>query len=233
MKLTLLIFLAIAATQVACDKTNPANMDSEKLTYLALGDSYTIGEGVEEADRYPNQMVALLEREGIEFESPQIIARTGWTTDELQNGISNANIDGQTYDLVTVLIGVNNQFRGRPLINYGVEFEMLLRQAIEYADGNPNRVIVLSIPDWGITPFAIERGTDQEKVAREIDSYNQTKSSISEKLGVHYIDITEEYRRFGAEEENVVSDGLHPSGLIYKSWAEKLVSVISEKISFD
>ncbi len=234
MKLSLLIFLILAASQVACEKNESATMDpdSDKLTYLALGDSYTIGEGVEEADRYPNQTVELLDIAGIEFASPQIIARTGWTTDELQNGIASANIDDKSYDLVTLLIGVNNQFRGRSVANYAEEFEMLLKQAIAFAGGETNRVVVLSIPDWGITPFAIERGTDQEKVAREIDNYNQTKASISQRLGVHYIDITEDYRRFGADEESLVSDKVHPSGLVYKSWAEKLVIVIREKMDF-
>ena len=235
MRLSILIFLTILASQVACEKNDktPMNSDSDKLTYLALGDSYTIGEGVDEAERYPNQTIALLEQGNIEFGKPQIIARTGWTTDELAKGIVDANIKGQTFDLVTLLIGVNNQYRGRPIANYAEEFEGLLKQAIEFAGGDANHVVVLSIPDWGVTPFALDRDTDQGKVALEIDNFNKTKTEITKRLGAHYIDITEEYRKNGGEKNMVVSDKLHPSRLIYKSWADKLVHVISEKINLD
>jgi lysophospholipase L1-like esterase len=205
---------------------NPEN----PATYLALGDSYTIGEGVQESDRYPNQAVAMLAGKGIQIQNPVIIAKTGWTTDELAEGIKNAKIEGKTYDWVTLLIGVNNQYRGRPVENYRAEFKARLEEAIAFAKGNPERVVVLSIPDWGITPFAVARGTDQAKVAREIDAYNAAKAEITKQLGAHYIDITADYRVVGAKPESVVADQLHPSGLVYKSWAEKLSRVIQAEM---
>jgi len=190
--------------------------------YLALGDSYTIGEGVAEAERFPSQVVAMLAEQGIMMEEPKIIATTGWTTDELKAGIEKAGIGGQTYEMVTLLVGVNNQYRGRDLDNYRQEFNELLEQAIEFAGGNQQRVVVLSIPDWGVTPFAVEKEADQSKVAQEIDAYNKAKQEITEQKGVKYIDITEDYRQRGHLAEGVVADKLHPSGLIYRYWAEKV-----------
>jgi lysophospholipase L1-like esterase len=213
------------------EKENPKkHMEEKTYTYLALGDSYTIGEGVDEKDRYPNQTLELLKARGLDFEKPTIIAKTGWTTDELAKGIENAGIAGQTYDLVTLLIGVNNQYRGRPLENYESEFKKLLQDAILYANGHSDHVVVISIPDWGVTPFAVNRGSDQTKIAKEIDEFNAAKKSIANQLGVHYIDITEEYRKIGALPEMVVSDNLHPSALVYGKWAQKLEKVILEKM---
>jgi len=234
MKHLAIIFVLISSLNLNCmEKENPKNLMEEKTyTYLALGDSYTIGEGVDEKNRYPNQTVELLKAKGLDFEKPTIIAKTGWTTDELAKGIENAEIEGKTYDLVTLLIGVNNQYRGRPLENYESEFTKLLQDAITYAKGNSNRVVVISIPDWGVTPFAVNRGSDQAKVAKEIDEFNAIKKSISEQLGVHYIDITEEYREIGALSEMVVSDKLHPSALIYEKWAKKLENIITGKMVF-
>ncbi|RPA67967.1 SGNH/GDSL hydrolase family protein [Cyclobacteriaceae bacterium YHN15] len=211
-------------------KSNPMN---ETFTYLALGDSYTIGEGVEESGRYPNQTVALLKEKGMGIELSGIIAKTGWTTDELSKGINDAGIRGNNYDLVTLLIGVNNQYRGRDIENYKMEFKSLLQDAITFAKGNANHVVVISIPDWGVTPFALARGTDKEKVGTEIDTYNQANKNIAEELGVHYLEITERYREIGALPQMVVEDKLHPSDLIYKEWAEQLVQIIGEKMAFN
>ncbi len=234
MKHLAIISLLISALHLNCmEKENPKNLMEEKTyTYLALGDSYTIGEGVDEKDRYPNQMVELLKTRGLNFEKPTIIAKTGWTTDELAKGIENAGIAGQTYDLVTLLIGVNNQYRGRPLENYESEFKKLLQDAILYANGHSDHVVVISIPDWGVTPFAVNRGSDQTKIAKEIDEFNAAKKSIANQVGVHYIDITDEYREIGALPEMVVSDNLHPSALVYGKWAQKLETVIFEKMAY-
>jgi lysophospholipase L1-like esterase len=211
-------------------KSNPMN---KTFTYLALGDSYTIGEGVEESGRYPNQTVALLKENGMAIELSGIIAKTGWTTDELSRGISDARIRGNNYDLVTLLIGVNNQYRGRDIENYKMEFKSLLQDAITFAKGNANHVVVISIPDWGVTPFALARGTDKEKVGTEIDTYNQANKNIAEELGTHYLEITERYREIGALPQMVVEDKLHPSDLIYKEWAEQLVQIIGKKMDFN
>ena len=197
------------------------------MKYLALGDSYTIGEGVSEELRYPNQVIETLNKRGDrEWTPAKIIAKTGWTVDELEAGIDAETLIDAPYDLVTLLIGVNNQFRGRSVEEFKSDFENILLRAIGFSGGLQNHVVVLSIPDWGITPFAINRNTDQEKVALEIDAYNQVCREISEKYGVYYIDITEDYRAQGAQAEMLAEDGLHPSGLIYSQWTEKLIKRI-------
>jgi lysophospholipase L1-like esterase len=196
------------------------------LRYLALGDSYTIGESVSAEDRWPHQLVKLLEDEGIQVEVA-IIARTGWTVDELWQGIQ-ANLPEGTYDLVTLLIGVNNQYRGYPLTSYREDFNFLLHKAIEYAGGSPNRVIVLSIPDWGVTPFASDR--NREQIRKEINQFNAVNREESEKAGVHYVDVTPKSREALGDAELIASDGLHPSGKMYAAWAEKVLTVTKDML---
>lgn len=196
---------------------------SNQLTYLALGDSYTIGEGVGESGRYPNQLVTKLNEETSEsWAGAKIIARTGWTVDELDKGINAQSIEGETYDLVTLSIGVNNQYRGLSVDEYKADFEQMLLRTIQFAAVNSDHVVVLSIPDWGITPFGGESGRDQSQIASEIDAYNQAKKEICERHGITYIDITAQYRSLGAQPEMLAADGLHPSAELYKLWAEKL-----------
>ena len=202
------------------------------LSYLALGDSYTIGEGVELSDRYPMQLVQEWNRTAKKpFPSPLIIAKTGWTVDELEAGIQATPTAAEGYDLVTLLIGVNNQYRGRSVESFAVDFEKMLQRAISFARGKKKRVVVLSIPDWGVTPFAISKGVDPAQVAAGIDAYNETKKAICAKNGVKFIDITSEYRIAGALPEGVVEDQLHPSKLIYKKWMDKLLIDV-QKMNF-
>lgn len=207
-------------------------MELKTLTYLALGDSYTIGEGVNEEERYPVQLVNRLNALGGQyFFPPKIIAKTGWTVDELEAGIQAAATSAEGYDLVTLLIGVNNQYRGRPVADYKKDFEAILQRAIGFARGNHEHVVVLSIPDWGVTGFAKARNTDQEKVAAEIDAYNAAKKAICDNYEVAFIDITEEYRQIGGQEEMMAGDRLHPSGLVYTRWTEKILEEV-KKINF-
>ena len=202
------------------------------LSYLALGDSYTIGEGVELSDRYPMQLVQEWNRTAKKpFASPLIIAKTGWTVDELEAGIQATPTAAEGYDLVTLLIGVNNQYRGRSVESFAVDFDKMLQRAISFARGKKKRVVVLSIPDWGVTPFAISKGVDPAQVAAGIDAYNETKKAICAKNGVKFIDITSEYRIAGALPEGVVEDQLHPSKLIYKKWMDKLLIDV-QKMNF-
>ncbi|TDQ18855.1 lysophospholipase L1-like esterase [Algoriphagus boseongensis] len=204
----------------------------EKLTYLALGDSYTIGEGVAENERYPNQLVSALAQQGkFSFSKPQIIAKTGWTVDELEAGIQAANTSSEGYDLVTLLIGVNNQYRGRPVSDYEKEFEAMLKRAISLARGKKEHVVVISIPDWGVSPFATNKGVDPKKVASEIDAYNSAKEKICSQYGVAFVEITKDYRKIGAKPEMVVDDQLHPSGLVYSRWTEKILKEV-QKMKF-
>lgn len=188
----------------------------QTIRYLALGDSYTIGESVAENERWPNQLASLLQANDVSTEVT-IIARTGWTTDELWQGMQAREID-PPYDLVSLLIGVNNQYRGLDIAEYREEFIFLLNKAIEYAGGDAKRVIVLSIPDWGVTPFAQSR--DSKKIATEINLFNSVNREESEKAGVYYVDITPGSRAAVTDSALIAADGLHPSGKMYAEWAE-------------
>ena len=196
-------------------------------SYLALGDSYTIGHSVLGSENFPNQTVQLLNQQNYNFKLPEIVAKTGWTTDELQNRI-NDYIFSPPYDFVTLLIGVNNQYRGRSVENYNPEFESLLKKAIQFAGDKADHVIVLSIPDWGVTPFA--EGRDRAQIAREIDDYNAANKLISENYKVHYIDITPGTREATSDPSLLSSDGLHPSAKEYKRWAEKISAIMKQHI---
>lgn len=192
-------------------------------TYLALGDSYTIGEQVALHENFPYQTVALLREKNIEAADPVIVAKTGWTTDELAMAIREEGIREQ-FSFVTLLIGVNNQYRGRAVENYREEFTSLLQQAITFANGDSQKVFVLSIPDWGVTPFAQDR--DRKQVAVEIDAYNQTNKEISVAHQCRYLDITDSTRKNGNNPTFLAEDGLHPSKEEYSIWAKRLAPMI-------
>ena len=204
---------------------------TKKYTYLALGDSYTIGEMVAPADNFPNQVNTLIKSSAPGFQSPRIVAKTGWTTDELDRAIIAAKSTDQlleTYDFVSLLIGVNNQYRGRSVDSYKPEFENLLTKAIQFAGNRPDRVVVLSIPDWGVTPFA--SGRDRAQIAREIDAFNAANRQIAQENNVHYIDITPWTREAATDNSLLASDGLHPSGKEYARWAERVALFFKSKI---
>ena len=196
-------------------------------TYLALGDSYTIGEMVPLLKSFPYQATCLLRKDGFIITAPEIIAKTGWTTDELDEAIKQYQFLPK-YDFVTLLIGVNNQYRGRDIIEYKEQFEGLLKKAIAFADGKQEHVIVLSIPDYGVTPFAA--GKNAEKISKEIDEYNTLNKAISIQYKVHYLEITESTRKAKTNPALVAADGLHPSEKEYAKWAKKLVELMKNKI---
>lgn len=185
---------------------------------LALGDSYTIGESVPPEQRWPVQLAALLRKRDLTVAEPQIIAKTGWTTDELSTAMDAATLS-PPYDLVTLLIGVNNQYRGREVDNYRVEFRALLDRAIDLAGDRPERVLVLSIPDWGVTPFAREQQRDAATVAAEIDAYNAVNREEAQRSGVAWVNITPMTREAATDTTLLAEDGLHPSGRDYARWA--------------
>ncbi len=196
-------------------------------TLLCLGDSYTTGESVLPAENFPNQTISLLRSGGHAFEDPEILAKTGWTTDELQTAIDNYSFKNG-YDFVTLLIGVNNQYGGRTVEGYKSDFESLLKQAIRFANDKPEHVIVLSIPDWGVTPFAGDRDTKQ--IAIEIDNYNSANKAIAQEYNVGYIDVTPTTREAATDGTLVASDGLHPSAKEYAKWSERLALLIKSII---
>jgi lysophospholipase L1-like esterase len=188
-----------------------------------LGDSYTIGQSVPASDNFPNQTVNILRQQQIKISDPEIIASTGWTTSDL-NGALTAVPPQHTYSFVSLLIGVNNQYQGRSIEEYKSEFTLLLKSAIKYAGNRNNKVYVLSIPDYSVTPFA--RNPDTSKIAREIDSYNVINKAIAAQLGVNYLDITQISREAKNDPSLTAIDGLHPSGMQYKKWAELLALMI-------
>ena len=198
---------------------------SHFIKYLALGNSYTIGEAVKESERWPVQLAMRLREAGVEMAAPEIIAVSGWTTDELAAGIAQAH-PPQDYDLVSLLIGVNNQYRGGDLAAYRREFRELLRQAIGFARGNPRRVIVLSIPDWGVTPFAANDPRRPAQISAEIDDFNTVNRQEAAQTGAHYIDITPISRLAAHDPTLIATDGLHPSGKMYAAWVKMMLPVI-------
>ncbi|WMJ70456.1 SGNH/GDSL hydrolase family protein [Stenotrophomonas sp. 24(2023)] len=190
------------------------------LRYLALGDSYTIGEAVAVEGRWPHQLAAALRGTGIALDDPHTIATTGWTTDELDAGIDRDGPQGP-FDFVSLLIGVNNQYRGRPLGEYDGQFQALLERAIGFAGGRADRVLVLSFPDWGVTPFGAGSGRDLARIAAETDAFNAAAAATSARHGVAFVDITGISRDHGHDPAMIASDGLHPSAAMYALWARR------------
>ena len=213
------------------DTGEKMEQEQDRLKYLALGDSYTIGQSVDIALRYPVQIADSLDERGYLMEAPMIIAVTGWTTSDLKAGIKAANPQGP-YDLVSLLIGVNNQYRGMDINIYMKEFGELIDQSIYFAGNDTGRVIVLSIPDWGVTPFA--SGRDREKIAREIDQYNAINKEITLSKGVIWIDVTGISRLAVNDPALIASDGLHPSGKMYTEWVRlavpEIVKMLKEEL---
>jgi len=195
----------------------------DSLTYLALGDSYTVGRFVATSGTFPYQLVDKLNSKGLKVASPAVIAQNGWRTDELFNGVIAAKPQ-PTFDFVTLLIGVNNQYQQRPRDVYQTEFVQLLNAAIILAKGSPQHVFVLSIPDWSVTPFA--NGRNLDKIAAEIDEYNRINKEATEKAGARYINITSLSRDGALDAEMVTADKLHPSARMYEWWVRRIASVI-------
>lgn len=199
--------------------------DDAPIAYLALGDSYTIGESVAEHGRWPMQLAAALRAEGVAIDGrasadPRIIATTGWTTDELAAAMDAKYPVGTRadFDLVSLLIGVNNQYRGRPLDEYREQFSALLDRALALTGDDPQRVLVLAIPDWGVTPFGAKSGRDTAQIARELDAFNAAAAEVAQGRGVRFVDTSAVSRERGAEW--VAEDGLHPSAELYAAWAK-------------
>ncbi|HET9504998.1 MAG TPA: SGNH/GDSL hydrolase family protein [Hymenobacter sp.] len=220
----LLGLLTGCATHVPMTTTTPP---AATISYLALGDSYTIGEGAPEAGRWPVQLAALAQAQGLPLGQPTIIARTGWTTAELQEAIREANLH-QPYGLVSLLIGVNNQYRRQSLAQYQQEFRALLATAVAFAGGQPRHVVVLSIPDWGQTPFAAAH--DQAQIAQEINQFNQAAHEECQRAGVAFVDITPLTRAAAGDASQVVADGLHYTPAQMRQWAQRALPVVQQQL---
>ena len=200
-----------------------------QFSYLALGDSYTIGEAVAAEDNFPNQLVALLRGKGMDVGDAEIIAKTGWTTFELSNHLDHHAPELSNYDFVSLLIGVNNQYRGLSAEQYAKDFRSLLMRAVSYAGGDKEKVVVLSIPDWGVTPFA--EGRDRVKIAGEIDLFNAINKRVAQDAGVFYIDITPLTREAAADLGLLAEDGLHPGAKDYARWAALMAAWLTDHFS--
>jgi len=223
------IWMLMACSKASNTNVNPINPGTinnftDSINYLALGDSYTIGTSVDAVDSYPNQTFQLLKGTKFNMNSVQIIAKNGWTADDLKNGLATAN-KKSVYQVVSILIGVNNQYQGRPIKDFETAFISLLQSTITLTGNKPRRVFVISIPDWGITPFA--SGRDRKEIATEIDNYNLICEKNAKLYGANYINITDAYRLDGFKHDYLSYDGLHPSKLEYNKWAIKLTQQIT------
>jgi len=195
--------------------------------YLALGDSYTIGESVPLHKSFPYQVVQLLRKKEFNFNAPEIIAKTGWTTEELQDAMSKVTLLSK-YDFVTLLIGVNNQYRGGDAIEYKQQYEEILKKAIELANSKKDHVIIVSIPDYSVTTHA--ETMDTEKISREIEVFNSINKALSIQYKVQYVDITPGSKSVKNDPSLIAQDGLHPSEKQYAVWAKKIVELIASQL---
>lgn len=221
-------FLCLALISCTLERRE---MDVNKeYQFLALGDSYTIGEAVKEDKRWPMQLASRLKSDSIKLK-PTIVATTGWTTDELMSGIIKADNLQDKYDLVSLLIGVNNQYRGYHEDQYEKEFKILLDNAIQFANGNPHHVFVVSIPDYSVTPFVTEKMLDSTRIAQELDSYNAIAQKIATLRDISFIDITEISRQAKNDPDLIAEDGLHPSGKMYKQWVDAMYNQVYGNLS--
>ena len=218
--------LCIACAVMFLGSCNRAKPDSPQL-YLALGDSYTSGQSVDPNDRWPVQLASMLREQKIDLGEPRIIAQTGWTTDELSAGIDDEN-PRATFQLVSLQIGVNNQFRGRSVEEFRTQFSDLLKRSIGFAGGINGHVFVLSIPDWGVMPFA--RGRDRSAIGRQIDQFNSVCRKECERQQIAFVDITSISRRAAEDSTLIAQDVLHPSAKMYRLWCEAALPTVRDAL---
>ncbi len=239
MKIAFLILVSLSSL-VGCTKnlaslepvaqttdTTTKVANTNTLHYLALGDSYTIGQSVDLAQSFPFQLKTSLGMQGYVVADPKIIAVTGWTTTDLINAITQASL-AQKYDIVTLLIGVNNQYQGKSQTQYRTEFIQLLNTAIAFANGNKQRVFVLSIPDYSVTPFA--SSSDKAKIASDIDQFNAINLYESTNAGVNYLNITDISRQATTDPSLIAIDYLHPSAKMYSLWVARLAPLVIKNL---
>ncbi len=212
----------------SCSKSSlqSTNTDSTSFSYLALGDSYTIGTSVANSKNFPRQLIDSLSNYGLKNEKFDILATNGWTTANLINGLNNANFNIKAYDLVSLLIGVNNQYRGQPIETFETEFRILIDRAISYSKLGKSHVVIVSIPDYSVTPFVSEG--NKTKVEQEIKMYNDLSKKIADELEITYIDITPISKKAKDDLTLLASDNLHPSVKMYSLWVNLMINDILE-----
>jgi lysophospholipase L1-like esterase len=219
--LTISVFISFSGRSQSLKIQDPVH-------FLALGDSYTIGQSVSIADRWPNQFTAELTKLGFNVAEVKFIAQTGWRTDNLKNAITQQQpLSG--FNLVSLLIGVNNQYQGGSTSTYFTEFDELLQTALQLAAGKPENVFVLSIPDYAYTPYC----AGNTSISRQIDQFNEVNKIISERYKVKYINITPISRSGLSQPELVATDGLHPSGIMYALWVQEIMKNVEKELGFE
>ena len=204
------------------------NLTMAQKSYLALGDSYTIGEGLEIDQSWPHQLVQLLNQKGFDFKPPQIIAKTGWRTDELKRAMRKELKKETTFDLVSLLIGVNNQYQEKSFKKYKREFKKLLKKAIERSKHAHKGVFVVSIPDYGVTPFAVEK--DKKNAILDLMEYNSYAKTLCNSLKVPFYDITSLSAKYSRSEDMLMDDKLHPNAEQYKNWINAFLPQVIEQL---
>lgn len=224
--------MGCATNEIMVENKNriDAEIKLKDLKYLALGDSYTIGEGEKAENSYPMQVVELLEREGISFTTTKVIAKTGWTSGELLEAVEKENITPNAFDFASLLIGVNNQYKGLPLEQFKADLVTLIEITLSFVGHQKDNLVLISIPDWGVTSFGQSGIRPTDQISKEIDAYNEVVSQEALRYGLPFIDITDSYRSNGGISENMVADGLHPSRFIYRDWAFFISEKIKESI---
>lgn len=220
-----LVFLCSCSSTL--DVKNNEEPEDPRFSYLALGDSYTIGESVVETKRWPVQLAEQLRARGYKMAAPKIVAKTGWTTEDLLRGMENELSIQRDFDLVSILIGVNNQYQGKPITEYEEELRQIFRKAINHSKTREKGVFAVSIPDYGYTPFG---SADQEEISAEIDQFNAVFRRVAEDFNVDFYNITPVSRDAAENPELIASDDLHPSGLMYKYWVDQFVNQVAEKL---
>ena len=230
MKRILLVCLLITGF-VSCKEESSPEVDNQvretQLTYLALGDSYTIGESVEPEERWPVQLTEKLRAEGIAIQVPRIIATTGWTTQDLLRAMD-SQLKNEKYDLVSVSIGVNNQYQGKSIDEYREDLYEVFKRAITYSESGVSGVFAVSIPDYGVTPFGAQNA---EEIARELDEFNKVFEEVASEFGVDFYNITPISREAANQPDLIAQDQLHPSGKMYKLWVEHFYPEVKQKVT--
>ena len=225
---SLMLRLAVLAFILAgCMSDTPSQPEPGGLRVLALGDSYTVGEGVDPADRWPEQLAARLRQSGVEVAAPEIVAETGWTTGELAEGVDRADPQGP-FDLVTLLIGVNNQYRETAEASYRAELGALLDRAVALGGGDSSRVVAISFPDWGATPFGAADARGPARIRDQVDAFNAIARLEAQARGIAWVDVTDLSRQQG---DRVVSDGLHPDATAYAAWTDRILPAARAALS--
>lgn len=231
-KYYLTFLISISLVMIGCKQNEPENVpviEEAPLQYLALGDSYTIGESVAPSLRWPVQLTQRLRAEGLEMEDPRIIATTGWTTQDLLQAMD-AQLSNEKFDLVSLSIGVNNQYQGKSIEAYENDLHEIFKRAIAHSETGADGVFALSIPDYGKTPFG---ASNEEEIGQELDEFNRIFEKVASQYNIAFYDITPISRKAKEEPELIAEDDLHPSGEMYRQWVDLIFKDILQKAEID